>query len=307
MQIKKIFLILLVLFSFSSIGCVQKEELVGNLDIHQSVEILVALKNSGVIAEQERSSSSKGDKYQVVVVKNDYQKALEVLREYNLPKNEDESFNQLTNSNSFTPNIKEISDLRLDKSIALEAERLIRSLTNTVDAKVIVRANLVADNSFSNSQQSKASATAVIKYSKLEDENRQAYENRIRSILLQVVPGIINENININLIKVKIENGLEYGFLDDEKVEAVPLTQVAPFPLVVPMQDKDRVRLFLAILMSIFAIVGILIGYITSTLFKKTKHKHKRMNYTAILEANIKPQGLMENMGNPQDRDKFLK
>ncbi len=297
--------LLLIIFSQLLSACASKEEVASNLNAEQAIEVLLSLKHAGISAEKIKSGSGKNEKYLVTVPADDYLKSIEILHEFNLPKKETETVEALTAQEGFAPNIKEISSLRLDRALALETERLIQGLAGIVDARVVIRSNLVSPeqlnlNPNQPAVQNKAKATVVLKFNTIAPNLSQNTEQKIRSIITQIVPTINADDILITSLKVNLDTELKFGSLPsaDGKSEIMPLAQVDLLPIIVPVQQKNQVRAFLVVLMGIFVFCGIFIGWWLGFLFKKPKQLQSKGPKTAILEANFTGQAVLPG-GNP--------
>lgn len=300
------FFLLLIIFSQLLSACTSKEEVASNLNIGQAIEVLLSLKHAGISAEKVKSGNGKNEKYLVTVPADDYLKSIEILHEFNLPKKETETVEALTAQEGFAPNIKEISGLRLDRALALEVERLILGLAGIVDARVVIRSNLISPEQLNaNPLQSqilnKAKATVVIKFNTIAANFSPNTELKIRSMITQIVPTINPDDILITALKVNLDSELKFGALPsaDGKSEIMALAQVDLLPIIVPVQQKNQVRAFLIVLMGIFVFCGIFIGWWLGFLFKKPKPLQSKGPKTAILEANFTGQGVLPGGSNP--------
>ncbi len=277
-----------LVLSFS--GCSAEEELLGGTSVQQAIEIVVSLKNSGVPAEMKKSSRGRNESYSVYVSPSDRSTALRVLNDLHLPRKEDDSFAALTTGEGFVPNLRETANLRLDRALALEVERVLMGFEGVADVKVIIRSHLVVPENF-ESPASPASATVVLRYVS-RSGNQPFGVDDVKKLVLKAVPGAKSETVEVNLVRVFPpglggEGGSTAGL--DPKNNVVPLAPVSPFPFLVPASDRRRVLSIVSALLGGFALTGIIIGWSLSSLLRKpVKRPPQKAVRTAVLEASYK-------------------
>lgn len=301
----KTLVLLLILFSQLIIACAAKEEVASNLSIGQAIEVLLSLSHSGVSAQRLKTGTGKNEKFSIVVPADDYLKAIEILHEFNLPRKDTETLESLTAQEGFTPNIKQISELKLDRALAVEAERLILALNGIVDARVVIRSNLVSSENFLGATSperdaNRPKATIVLKFNTSNENLPVEIEQKIKNIISQIVPTISADDILLTALRVNLDGEVRFGALttSDGKSEILPLAQVDLLPIVVPVSHKNQVRAFLVILMGIFVFCGVFIGWWLGLIFKR-KHVPSKGLKTAILEANFLGQQVLPPAGGP--------
>jgi len=275
------FALLLVLTTF--LACAGSEELLGGLDVQQAVEIVVALKNSGVAAEMERVASGRDEKYSISVSHSDRMSALRVLDEYHLPRRKEDSFESLTTGDAFVPNLREISQLRFDRALSVEVERALSALDGVVEVRAVIRSQLVLDSG----KPSPPTASVVIRYSSKSGSQPFSTDD-VKNTVAKSVPGLNPDAITLSTSRVFLggTSGESTAGVD-AKGNVVPLARVRPFPFMVPAADQNRVRSILSAMLGGFALTGLVIGWALSRLKKPKLHPPVALR-TTMIEASIK-------------------
>jgi len=269
-------------------ACSAGEELVSQLSIQQAIEIVVVLKKAGIQAEMEKSASGRQTQYGVFVAGSDRSNALRVLNEYHLPRKEKESFETLTSSDGFVPNLRELSQLRLDRALGVEIENALAGLDGVVEVRALVRSNLVKDTlPESNGEQPASSATVMIRY-----ESKSGVQpfsvDEVKETIARAVPGLPLANVNVTATRVFVSNadgGSAAGM--DGKGNIIPLAPVKPFSFLVPATDQTRVRSIISALLGGFALTGMLVGW-SFARARKPKGPPPKAVRTAMLEASFR-------------------
>ena len=208
-----------IIFCFVISACGGSEELAGGLSGRQSVEMMVVLRGSGIQAERVSSGSGVNTRYQIRVSKGDLNRAFSLLQEYRMPKDEEVSFKQLTGSDNLIPDVKAISQLRLDRALALEIERSVELLPNVVDVRAIVRSNLVIPAEGPR-------ASVVIRYT-ARSGAQPFSEDEVRQRILDAVPGIAPNRISVTSSRVVLSNSGagELGGRTEQNPQVIALTE----------------------------------------------------------------------------------
>ena len=288
-----------VMFLFLS-ACSGGEELVSSLDVQQAIEIVVALKKAGIQAEMEKSAA-RGSDYTVTVSGSDRSNALRLLNEYHLPRKESASFEKLTSSDGFVPNLREISQLRFDRALGVEIERALSGLDGIVEVRAIVRSNLVKDTAIeANGDQPASTATVMIRYESKSGVQPFSVDD-VKETIARAVPGLPVANVNVTATRVFVsasDAGNAAGM--DAKGNIIPLAAVKPFSFLVPAADQTRVRSIISALLGGFALTGMLVGWSFARV-RKPKGPPPKAVRTAMLEASFRgPEG--ENTPQPPAR-----
>lgn len=270
--------------TLSLLACAGSEELLSGLEVQQAVEIVVALKNSGVTAEMERVSTGREEKYSVTVSRSDRMSAMRVLDEYHLPRKSDETFESLTTGDAFVPNLREIAQLRFDRALSVEVERALAAFDGVVEARAVIRSQLLLDSGKSSSP----SASVVIRYTS-KSGTQPFSSDEIKNTVAKSVPGLTPEGVNLNTTRVFLSGAptSDTAAGVDAKGNVVTLARVRPFPFMVPAADQTRVRNILSALLGGFALTGLVIGWALSRL-KKPRPATPAAIRTTMIEASIK-------------------
>ena len=244
MPFRKFLLCLLLLTSF---GCREKE-IVSDVSAKESFEILVALNRVGVSANREKQDQAKDPSYSIRVGSADYMKAAEVLHEFGLPRDKENSLKSLTDSGGLFSNSKDLSRLRFDIAVAKQVEGLIETYPGVLSASAIVRSTS-SNNGFlasypKSEPQETAKALVVVRYS--ADVSSVPFDQEaMKEVVTQAVPGLRLENVFIDLRRTQLFGANSaYGYRAGKRGKAVPLAQlgVPPFAIEVAEHDKKKLR-----------------------------------------------------------------
>lgn len=265
-------LALLVIVALLLLGGCRQEELLRNLEQREAVEILALLSRAGVEGALIPAADEK-DGFQVKVAEADFKKALELLYTYGLPRKQSESFEELTRQHNFVPETPQIAQLRLDRALGLELERLLSALNGVLEARVLLRQ--VLTEQVLGRITYPVQVSAVIRYEgskkvlpRLSDE--------VKRLILANVPGLTPAQIE--LVMAPIED-LEVGGGQNKNGEL--LRVLSPFDFSVLEKDYQRARLeigLMVLLVSICCVIaglslGILVGAPRLSLFFWRKHR----------------------------------
>jgi len=272
-----------IIFCFVISACGGSEELAGGLSGRQSVEMMVVLRGSGIQAERVSSGSGVNTRYQIRVSKGDLNRAFSLLQEYRMPKDEEVSFEQLTGSDNLIPDVKAISQLRLDRALALEIERSVELLPNVVDVRAIVRSNLVIPAEGPR-------ASVVIRYT-ARSGAQPFSEDEVRQRILDAVPGIAPNRISVTSSRVVLSNSGagELGGRTEQNPQVIALTELEPFSFLVPTQDKRRVLGLISSILLLFSLASGVLGYAVAVAFRRKRPLPQRVVKSAVLETTFRP------------------
>lgn len=256
--------LILVCFSLFLSACNSSKELQGGLDGRQSIDAFVALQRAGISAEREKTSSGNQERYRVTVAARDYARALEILHEYGIPRNSEQTIESLIQPQTFAPAAQEMSELRADYALELRVERLLLALPGIVDARVLVRAHLGGAD-LKKETNDKPSASVVIRYVS-PSGNLPFAVNEVKEIVAQAVSGLRPDDILINVSRAMIpgESGLfsvsagDGG--GDSKAVKPQMKRLLGFR--VPEEDLEKALVQLVLYLLLFCIAGGILGYV---------------------------------------------
>jgi type III secretory pathway lipoprotein EscJ len=240
-------------------GCGDRE-LLASVDSRQSVQVLVALHDSGIEAERERSAG-RNESYSITVSEKDYSRALRVLKEYQLPNDPRPTVEELTRAHGFAPTSAELSMLRLDRALGAQVEELISRLPGVVDAVAVVRSHFRLKGRTTELDEA-PSASLTIKYSSVAE--RPAFtEEEVINLVSQAIPGLTKEHIQVRATKAHVLGGSYVkSSLANSLSTAQGLEPLAPFLFSVDRSEKRFAQIFIVIIAMICSVCGIIIGYV---------------------------------------------
>jgi type III secretory pathway lipoprotein EscJ len=296
--------LLLLLFAMVMVGgCTSREELPFDLDANEAVEIMVALRNSGIGAEIQKSKKGGAEHYAIVLARSDKPAAFRLLRDFHLPKSakEEEQFNALTTGDGFVPNLRELSQLRYQRALAVEIEGLLRAFDGVVEAHAVIRSQPPSDDDSGGSAPMRPSKALILVRYVSSAGNQPFSEDDIRRTVVNAVPGLAPKDVDITILRV-VPAGAEPSMGVDSKNSVVALAPVAPFAFQVPARDKDRVLALIAALLALFVMSGFIIGYFAARWRKPVRQAPPKAVRTAMLEASYRtsPSGSVSVSNRPQ-------
>lgn len=279
------------LFASCLAGCASREDIATGVDAQQSVAIFVALKNSGIVAERTAGGGGKSPLYSIRVSHADVPRALEVLHEYKLPRTAEDSFETLTGSDDLVPNIPAVSQLRLDRALALDIERALALFPGVTDVRVVVRSHFAAPTA-QNGTGEGPSAAVFLRYI-ARSGNLPFSLEEVRKHVVEAIPGILPERVSVTPSRVVFGPGgggeTPVG-REDGAGPVVPLVEVEPFSFLVPAQDRRRVLSVIAGYLLLFSLASGVVGYAIAVWFgRRRTPRGARMVKSATLEATYGP------------------
>lgn len=228
-----------------------REELIDNLSQRDSIEVLSVLNQAGVRAEREKRSRGSSSLYTIYVSAGDKQQATELLHRFGFPREDAESVEELTRQHGFVPNPAQLNDVRLDRALAAELERLIGAVNGVVDARAIVRSNL-----FSAEKGDSPKASVVVRY--ISSAGKQPFTNsQVQEMVANSVPGLKPQDVVVSVSRV-FGPGESGSVLGSDRIN--PLETLEPFKFQVPNSQRADAQRQVAIIVVIVAAVGILLG-----------------------------------------------
>lgn len=253
------------------IGCGERE-LLGGLGEKQSMEIMVRLSRAGIQSDQELSSTGRERQFRILVDSSDYLRALEVLHEYGLPRNQEESIEALTRSKGFLPDSPEMAAMRRDHALGLEVERLLEALPGVVEAKVVIR-SVQRFGFLGQEKDSGSTASVVIRYSARGGSVPFSVDD-VKQIVSRTAPGLTAERVNITTTPVLLSPEL-MGIQEEGSGQGnlTVLTRLWPFQFQVPRTDKERAQRQLSWVLAVFVVCGCIFGFY---LRKLEAHRSRR-------------------------------
>jgi type III secretion system YscJ/HrcJ family lipoprotein len=259
--LKRVLLLLIIFLT----ACDTGKELVTNIDPQQSVEVIVALNRAGIVSERKQTSSGRNALYTVLVQKTDYAKALEILSEYELPKEKSKELEQLLNTSGLVSS--ELASIRVNRALSLEIERLLTDLPGVVTAKALVHsANNLNKSLFE--EKSKPSASVLIKYFSDQPSKVPFEKETVIEVVTKSIPGITATEISLNLVKIESPT----SWLNSKSLSR-RLKYVRPFAFRVPEEDLTKAKYQIVGVLLLICFAGFLLGGISFLAWIRRKYK----------------------------------
>lgn len=267
-----------VLLSLSA--CENEAELISGLSFKQLKEVSVALNDAGIAAGMRKTGAQGSERYAVLVSESAQTQAIRVLKEYNLPRQED-AFQELTKGNAFLPESKELLQLRRDRALSLELESFLSAFAGVVEVKAVIR------NQLTTSTQARISPTATILL-KVQSKN-YINEADVRTAILKALPEISPNDISLILSELKQSPISAVNPAVDESGRSVTLAKFVPFPFSVPLGELGVARKIIAGLLVLFIGAGVIVGYVLSRWYRPRVRKVPQVLRTAVIETALRP------------------
>lgn len=267
-QMRQYFSTLILLLAPLLVACSNSQELLGNLDTQQSIEVMVALGRSGLQADRIKTSSGRNERYQIIVHRSEYSKALQLLHEYGLPKGESDSIESFTRPSGFTPNTPEISSLRLDHALELRIERMLAALDGIVEARAVVSS--VNSNDASSSG---PAASVILRYTS-PDQNLPFRLEEAQQMVARAVPGMSVDQVKIQTSRV---------VLPEVQGSNANLVRVFPLGIRMAVEDKEYFLFQLLALCVGFALSGLVVGaYWSAWSWRRAQQRAQRQRARSL-------------------------
>lgn len=241
-----LFLLLIGLLS----AC-QGEQVGSGLDQNRANHMVAALSARGIGAVARKEAGGRGT-FGVWVEKSARGEAAVLIDEQGLLEKGSSSFEDLISNQGILPSSREVEQLKVDRAVAIEVERLIENIPGVVSARAIVRQSFL--------KESEQPTVSVV----IEDESEaQGRQEQFAAIVLSAVPGVLRDRILIAVEHSKVDNDLrrEIGILN---IKGKPI----PLPLEnflgiwrVPKDDYSSLAYTLVALIAACIFIGGIIGY----------------------------------------------
>ncbi|MFN8391710.1 MAG: hypothetical protein U0136_15585 [Bdellovibrionota bacterium] len=284
-------LLLLLLVVLSLVSCSSREELAFSFDANDAIEAMTLLQNAGISADARKEGSGREERYRISVSRTDKDAVVRLLHDYQLPRKREDDFNSLTTSDGFVPNLREISQLRMDRALAVEIEGQLRGLEGVKEVHAIIRSHLIPEDQNGSvvgepGKKVSPSASIVLRFTS-RSGNQPFTTDEVKRTVAKAVPGLATEDVSVSATRI-VSSGPGDSTVDE--AGAVPLAAVAPFAFRVPAQDRDKVRVLIAGLLVLFVVAGFVIGFYMSRWLRPARAQRvpPKAVRTAMLEASFR-------------------
>lgn len=230
-------------------GC-QGEQVGSGLDQNRANHMMAVLSSRGIGAVVRKETGSRGS-FGVWVEKSARSEASILIDEQGLLE-KGNPLEELISSQGILPGSREVEQLKVDRAVALEVERLLENIPGVVSARAVVRSSFLKEGE-------QPTVSVVI-----EDESEaQGRQDQLTSIVQSAVPGVLRERILVTIERSDINNELrqQIGVLN---IRGKPL----PLPLEdflglwrIPKDDYSSLAYTIVGLIVACACVGAVVGY----------------------------------------------
>jgi|GEM_PF-2247180 len=237
----------------------------------QSHAVIATLADNGVEATAERAKGSKPI-YSVMLSPNDYARAIQILRDANLPGEVRPSVAQLLAPEGLLPAGREIEMLRLDRAVAGEIEELLASHPAVVSARAVVRSASLPQGFGLPQAFGQQDSTQIIKLapsvSLIVTVREAIAEEQIKNLVRQIAVGVLPENISIVLESARVNSVLTQsstGTAGTAGKNIQPRLSSFLFFWKVPQSDALGLTLAVFSLVILMAVIAAVVGFASGT------------------------------------------
>lgn len=267
---------ILSLFVLFFVACDSGKELVQNLDSQQSVEVVVVLNRAGIFAERVQANTSRNATYSVFVQKTDYARALEILLEYELPREKSKELQDLLSSTNLMSS--DLSSIKVNRALSIEIERMLSDLPGVVAVKALVNSPSQAKSLFE--QKPQPTASVLIKYFSDQPSKIPFEKEAILEIISKSISGIQSTGISVNLVKVEPPT----SWLNSDNYSR-RLRYVRPFAFRVPQEDLARAKYQIVGVLLLICFAGFLLGGVSFLIWVRRKYKPDNTDLNVLIES----------------------
>lgn len=221
-------------------GCSERP-LVAGVSKRQSIDILAALFGAGVDADE---AAAPGSRFTVTVAGRDFARAISVLKESGLPRDEPVTIEQLTAVGVLAPVAPELYALRLDAALEGQLERSVAALPGVAEVRATVRTNLGKLLGSDSAEQ----VSLIVRY---PASAAAPGSDEIRVLASRVVPGVESKAIQVALYPVRAR-----ASSGEERLMRFP------FSFRVPVRDWHVANRELRVIMSVLGVSAMAVGAI---------------------------------------------
>ncbi|NMC62723.1 MAG: hypothetical protein GYA55_06085 [SAR324 cluster bacterium] len=229
----------------------QGEQIGSGLDQAQANHMVAVLNAHGIASVSKKEGGGKGN-FAVWVDRSDRGEAAALIDEKGLLQRGEASLEDLLSNQGLLPGSRDIDQLKLDRALAVQLEKLLMNLPGVYSARVVVRQNFLPEGA-------KPSVSVVLE----GDFRKGLSKEELITLARQVLPGIETEQIMVSMHRSYAADALaeEIGVLNI-KGRPIPLA-LASFLgwWRVPKDDYTSLALALVGLLIACAFIGVIVGY----------------------------------------------
>lgn len=187
MEVKS-FKYLFFLFVLLLAAC-REVTLVDNQRQSDAAKIVALLGDEGIDAAAMESDPSFRGKYRVTIPSDRYAAAMSSITRHGYPKNETQTFAELTESSALTPASREVEAIKADRAVAVEIEQVLSSFNGIEAPSVLVR----------HHQCKRSELSTVVVIGDVTKDFTDTQRAELLRVVTQAVPGIVSDNVSLVL------------------------------------------------------------------------------------------------------------
>ena len=187
------------------------KELMSSLSERDAMEIAVLLHRKGILVDKTEVARGRRKQISLRVSETDYANALAVLHEFGFPREKSISLENVLEQKGMVPLSQEISEFSLDHALSLDLERLLSDFTGVIEAKAIVRSNLVGDDELGILNR-KPTAAIVVRY-ELKNNALPFSVEELKQTATKTVAGLELKDVKVVLSPISTISATPTGAL----------------------------------------------------------------------------------------------
>ena len=199
---------LLIIFAFFVLsGCGERQSIVNNITEREANEIIVFLASKGIDAQKVKAASGQGvganitTKFNITVPPNNSVKAMTLLNQQGLPKQQGTTLLQLFAKSGLMSSDKE-ENIRYQAGLEEELQNIIIKINGVIDANVQI--SFPTAEVLPGAPPQKTKAAVFVKHQGIFDDPNNHLETKIKRLLSGAVENLDFEDVSVITDKSKI-------------------------------------------------------------------------------------------------------
>ena len=211
-------LVFMLVLLLGTISCA-REEVLSNLENKQTLPLMLAFEKAGVRAYKEKYLQGRQEKYRLLVNSGDYARALAVLKNVTIPKNDWDQWSLLLKQSHFSSDSPEMAGVKRDLATSLQLEKLLLGLSGVLDARVYVRQGGAAATTLFSAESAAKSVIVVLRFSNKVVEQAPIYQ-AVKQVVQKAIPDLAENDLTVLFndqemnVEVNIPDDSEMVILD---------------------------------------------------------------------------------------------
>lgn len=193
-----------ILSSFFLFSC--SRELITGLDENEANRLLVVLAESGIPAGKAPLDTERGTLFRIDVPRRDFLRALQVLKENNLPSEKAQGVMEIFGKNDFLPT--QTAERVLEEySVNSELAKTLEKIQGVLSARV----HIARLRDEITGRYIPVSASVLISHVRSENDGLPVGIEDVKKIIAGGVPNLMEEKVNVVLVPVEQKSKKETG------------------------------------------------------------------------------------------------